>query len=258
MSTASLIEHLKQVRWSASAGTSVILSEWGISHGFIGISSESPIPDVKPHHVAQVHGNLVISANDLTSFDSIRRPQADGLFSNRPSSLAVKTADCLPILMAGGQGKWVAAIHAGWRGLTAGIILNALKLAQDSCQLSDLRVAIGPAISREHFEVGPEVVAALQNPSCGLSDAAWALTVSKGAEDRWHADLQLAATLQLILAGVHPNQIEVIQGCTFSDKHGESPRWNSYRRDGKAMNSNWAFISRAPFDFVPPKTPRAI
>ncbi|MEI6399223.1 MAG: laccase domain-containing protein, partial [Pseudomonadota bacterium] len=154
----------------------------------------------------------------------------------------VKTADCLPVLIASTNGAFVAAVHAGWRGFASGILINALKIAHSNQAVNTLRVVVGPAISRQKFEVGPEVVEAMQAVECGLSDEVWGITVSKGRNDRWHVDLPVAAALQMMIAGIKPNHIEVIQSCTVTSQKENQCLWASYRREGKACGSNWTWI----------------
>jgi hypothetical protein len=175
-------------------------------------------------------------------YDADERPEADGIYSTNAETVAVKTADCLPVLIASTNGNFIAAIHAGWRGFTSGILINALKIAQSHQAITTLRVVVGTAISRERFEVGPEVVHAMQGQDCGLTDDAWSLAVTKGQADRWHVDLPVAAALQMSIAGVEPRHIEVIQSCTVTSKRENQCLWASYRRDGKGCGSNWTWI----------------
>ncbi len=249
-SVAQLISSLKLVCWSSTSSTSTLLSQLQIKHGFIGtalIPPNQPCLAPTPHHIRQVHGTDIIASSNLTtpSFseaENSMRPPADGLYSTTNQCIAVKTADCLPVLISSTDGAFTAAVHAGWRGLTAGILMKAVHIAKQHHPLAQCRFVIGPAISREAFEVGPEIVEAMKGDACGLHLDAWALPVSKGKLDRWHIDLSLAATLQLILAGVEPHHIEVIRACTVNDQKDGNFLWNSFRRQGKACPSNWAWI----------------
>ena len=246
---ANLIQDLSQVRWTPSQGTSVLLSQLEYEHGFWGKISPS-IDEIKPHHVKQVHGCSVIEAGEQTIYETNSVFEADGLFTTQNHVIAVKTADCLPVLVASDQFSIIMAIHAGWRGLTAGILIEGLKIAQSHTKTANLKFIIGPAISREAFEVGSEVVEALAQKSCGLPELFLAFAISKGKKDRWHVDLQVAAALQLIAAGVEPQNIEVMRCCTTSDRADATLAirfdtefsWHSYRRDGKSCGSNWAWI----------------
>lgn len=238
-----LIESLKQVRWSQISETSLLLSGLGIPHGILGRSApEFRLAELAPHHVTQIHGVEVVKACAKTAYESSERPAADAIYSDDGTTVAIKTADCLPVLLATTDGRWTAAIHAGWRGFAKGIILKALQVARADQPEKDLVVMIGPSISRERFEVGPEVIEHLASDDCKLSKDAIHLLTSKGLRDRWHVDLSVAAACQLILAGVPPSFIEVIQSCTVMEMLGQHHRWYSYRRDGKPCGSNWTWI----------------
>jgi len=125
------------------------------------------------------------------------------------------TADCLPVLFCDQKGTQVAAAHAGWRGLAAGVLLETLNTFEEPSKVS---AYLCPAIGPEAFEVGPEVKAAFAE--------APDVCFHKGHHDRWYADLYELARWQLMQAGVG----EVLGGkhCTFS----EPEQYFSYRRDG--------------------------
>lgn len=161
--------------------------------------------------LSQVHGTDVIKACGGAVV-----PQADAQFSDTPGlACAILTADCLPVLFCATDGSQVAAAHAGWRGLAAGVLLNTLATFPDP---SAVRVYLGPAIGPEAFEVGPEVREAF----------AWAPDhcFHAGRGDRLMADIYALAQLQLLRAGV----AEVAGGgfCTLSDE-----RFYSYRRQSQ-------------------------
>lgn len=238
-----LIDALKLAHWSPYAEASVLMSKHGIAHGIFGKSTpDFRMSELLPHHATQVHGSDIVVADDKTKFDSKERPAADATYTGSGLVVAVKTADCLPVLISTTDGRWVAAVHAGWRGFCKGIIAKTLELARMQNPEKDFIILIGPSISRERFEVGPEVIDALRAPACGLSSGAIHLVTSKGLKDRWHLDLGLAAACQLIEAGIAPTAIEVMQSCTHQESNGQNFRWHSYRRDGKACGSNWTWI----------------
>src|SRR5699024_1175483 len=108
----------------------------------------------------QVHGNQVfhVSGRPTTPANA---PCADSaIYDKSDRVLVVRTADCVPVLLASCDGRIVSAVHAGWRGIVAGVIANTIKnLKQDFDIAPDkLIAAIGPCISSKHFEVGEEVV----------------------------------------------------------------------------------------------------
>jgi polyphenol oxidase len=243
-SATDLISALKQVRWSTTSSTSSLLTELRIQHGFIGTLPAEVTQANPPHHCRQVHGTEIISASALTlpSIENATRTAADGLYSLDGQCIAIKTADCLPVLVAATHSPFTQAVHAGWRGLTSGILFNAVKIAGHYQPVKQCRFVIGPAISREAFEVGPEIVDALKSEACGLLRDSWQLPLSKGKADRWHVDLSLAAVLQLLRSGVEPEHIEVLRACTVLDTKDEKFLWNSFRRQGKGCDSNWSWI----------------
>src|SRR5262245_33022154 len=137
----------------------------------------------------QVHGAhvVLVGADDLP--DEERR--GDALVTERAELLiGVHVADCVPLLLARADGGRVAAVHAGWRGLVAGVIPRALATFG-----ADTAAAIGPCIGPDAYEVGPEVADAFER--AGLARA---LRPRAGA--RPHLDLRAAAEQQLEAAGV--------------------------------------------------------
>lgn len=169
----------------------------------------------EPAWLRQVHGIRVI---DAAQADAPR--EADGAWSAQPGVVcAVLTADCLPVLLCNRVGTQVAALHAGWRGLAAGVIeqgVGSLSGAPD-----DLLAWLGPAIGPQAYEVGPEMMAAFvnKNPS---AETAFAPT----GDGRYLADLYALARLRLSALGV----TRIYSGgfCTFTDRE----RFFSFRRDG--------------------------
>jgi YfiH family protein len=168
----------------------------------------------EPHWLRQVHGMRVIQA------DAGQPTEADGVWTDRIGVVCtVGMADCLPVLFCDRAGTRVAAAHAGWRGLAAGVLeatVAALGVAPDQ-----LLAWIGPAIGAAAFEVGPEVRAAFL-----AADAEAILAFQPGRGDRWQADLMALARQRLRRAGVA--QAWGGHGCTSS----ESAWFFSHRRDG--------------------------
>lgn len=202
-----------------------------------GFLERNIAPPQATHFANQVHGITTVAAGTHTADDSQARCDADSVVACRAGDIvAVKTADCLPVLFA--ASGLVAAAHAGWRGLFAGILQSTINKLEDlGAQHRDVLVAIGPSISTAHFEVGPEVVAALRRTPIGASEADVNLCLLKGKADRWHIDLQMAACLLLQNAGIKADNIQVVRCCTFADQ-----RFASYRRNGSNAGRNWSFI----------------
>ena len=137
----------------------------------------------------------------------------------RGLAAVIQTADCLPILLAAADGDEVAAIHAGWRGLAAGVI--EATLAAMHAAPASIHAWLGPAIGQRAFEVGPEVRAAFVDSDPGAADF-----FQRGNDDRWHADLAGLARRRLVALGV----VKVSSGdwCTVV----AAGDFHSYRRDG--------------------------
>lgn len=174
----------------------------------------------EPDWLNQVHGTAVriAAGTDGVAADTA---EADAAIARDPSTVvAVLTADCLPILLCAGSGAEIAAIHAGWRGLAAGVI--AVTVSRMATAPGELLAWLGPAISQAAFEVGDEVRQAFVG-----REAATATCFEPNENGRWQADLYALARLQLHRAGVGA----VYGGdlCTY----GDPDRFFSYRRDGR-------------------------
>ncbi len=177
----------------------------------------------EPVWLNQVHGSAVHQASQFSMSASASTPaQADAAITGeRGVVLAVLTADCLPLLFAANDGSEVAAVHAGWRGLAAGVIeatVHALNTPPDH-----LQAWLGPAIGPDAFEVGEEVRAVFVD---WHSSAAAAFRPSPaGRSGHWLCDLYQLARLRLRALGLQ--RISGGQHCTYS----EPERFYSYRRD---------------------------
>jgi hypothetical protein len=150
--------------------------------------------------------------------------------------LAVRTADCVPILLASDDGAAVAAVHAGWRGVIAGAVAEAVKsMTSGGIKTEKLAAAIGPCIGIEAMEVGPEVVT--------LFDQAFGGTppLRRDKNGKGHVDLREACRQQLRQAGVAQQRIEVSDRCTYRDE-GE---FFSHRRCGGVTGRMAAMIGTA-------------
>ena len=163
----------------------------------------------------QVHGAVVVEAR--STIDAV---EADAVVGRGPGEVcSVQTADCLPVLFCSHDGVVVAAAHAGWRGLAAGVLEATLRtMARPP---TEVMAWLGPAIGPAAFEVGPEVRAAFV-----ADHPAAAAAFRAGAGDRWFADIYRLARLRLERAGV--TDVHGGGRCTFR----ESETFFSYRRDG--------------------------
>jgi hypothetical protein len=171
--------------------------------------------------LTQVHGTAVAVVRRGGAAPH-GRPQADVIVSNAPDvAVAVRAADCVPMLLADRRTGAVAAVHAGWRGTAAGAAPAAVTaLAREFGSLpADLIVAAGPCIGSCCYEVGPDLVDAFAAAGHEryLIDR-WFLSPrpSRGSSDRPRMRLDLIAANrdQLILAGVPEGQIHAAGLCT--------------------------------------------
>ena len=167
-----------------------------------------------PDWIRQTHSNraAILEQDDNRHLDAA--------ITRQPGRVAaVMTADCLPILVCDRTGTEVAAIHAGWRGLQAGIVDAALSKMQTAA--AELMAWIGPGISQEFFEVGDEVYAAYAE---SIADCeSYFIAHGKG---HWLCDLSGIAELVLSRLGVP--LVARDSGCTDRD----AERFFSYRRNG--------------------------
>ncbi|THF55169.1 MAG: peptidoglycan editing factor PgeF [Methylophaga nitratireducenticrescens] len=176
---------------------------------------ETALLPTEPLWLKQTHSTDVIHSSQWR-----HDIEADAIVSDSTNKVcAVMTADCLPLLITDKSGTQVAAIHAGWRGLQAGIIENTL--AKFATHLSEILVWLGPAIGPQAFEVGPEVKAAFV-----AVDPAAESAFTKAHSDRYLADIYQLARQRLNAQGV--TGIYGGDYCTFN----ETQRFFSFRRDG--------------------------
>ncbi len=176
----------------------------------------------RPVWLSQVHGTRVLrlrAGDDAASL----LPEADAALTTEPGvACTVMVADCLPVLFAAPGGRGVAAAHAGWRGLAAGVLeatVDGLCAAAD-CDAGELWAWLGPAIGPRHFEVGADVVEAFGGGP--------RLVERRRADGtlRWLADLPGLAGDRLRAAGLR--WVSGGELCTVED----ASRFFSFRRDG--------------------------
>lgn len=184
----------------------------GLEHSF-GTAIASPAPGY--HLLHQVHSADVINAVDC-------KPDVQGdalVTAEHGVFVGVKTADCVPLLIADPVHRAVAAIHAGWRGTIAGIAgITLARMAKDfGARPEDLVVAIGPSIGLCCFEVGPEVAVEFSTLFPERTDL----------QEKTKLDLREANLRQLLNAGIPPAQIDANPPCTCCG----GPEFYSWRRD---------------------------
>lgn len=174
--------------------------------------------------VHQVHGaavHVVRAGEPARAGEGGRDVKADAIVTDDPGRVVgVRVADCAPVLVSSGDGRVVGAVHAGWRGVIAGVLPAALGAMRELGAV-DVRAVVGPCIGREAFEVGEEVASEFDRvfgAGAGVVDRSRA---------KPHVDLQRALVLQCEGAGIGAASVEVLIGCTAS----EPERFFSHRRD---------------------------
>jgi YfiH family protein len=188
-------------------------------HGFGSRLSEG-WPNGAYTTVKQIHSNIVVVSDGTAA----KLPQGDALITATPGErVGIRTADCVPILMADPVNRVVAAVHAGWRGTVEEIArqtVDAMRQTFDT-KAADVRAAVGPCIAQCCFEVGPEVAERF-----GLM------------AERTRIDLVGANRRQLLSAGLLEGNVDISGLCTACD----AERFHSFRRDKDASGRMVAAI----------------
>ncbi|MGH8140661.1 MAG: peptidoglycan editing factor PgeF [Steroidobacteraceae bacterium] len=181
------------------------------------IREQLRLPD-DPVWLEQVHGTAVLNLDEYNTTPTL--PRADAAVAQSAGRVcAVQVADCMPVLFAARDGSAVGVAHAGWRGLSAGVLESTLRGLD--AQVSQLLAWMGPAIGAAHFEVGDDVRAAFMAEDVGAAGAFVA-----NPRGRWQCNLYALARRRLAALGVS----EIYGGgwCTYAD----AERFFSFRRDG--------------------------
>lgn len=199
---------------------------------------------IEPSQVASlrfIHSNKVVVVDQsyagtgfLEASDELI--EADAMVTDLPGiALFVTFADCVPILFLEPEKKIIAAAHAGWRGTVSGIAINTVEkmVSEFAADRRKIRVAIGPHISQDNFEVGSDVINAVQAHS-----GAWIDLLSSGRKGRALFNMQKALIWQLESIGILREQIETIDRCTF-ERHD---LFFSHRRAAGPTGRMAAFI----------------
>jgi YfiH family protein len=173
------------------------------------------------YFLSQVHGSDVREIHGTEARDDVLRIEGDALVGRSESAACgVRTADCVPILIADLNSGTVAAVHAGWRGVVRGIVTRCVQTL--NVNGAHLLAAIGPHISLDAFEVSEDVARELE-----------AVSQARDCVDRSrpkpHVDLRLIVRSQLETSGLRPQDIDDVTGCTLL----EPELFFSFRRDGK-------------------------
>lgn len=237
--------------------TCELLKDW--QHGFFTQQCYPRTPedlivalnnDAAVYRVKQVHGNTVLTSQEIANTSTNTIPDADGIITNASNQgVWVASADCNPILIGDRKTGRVAAIHAGWRGTAQRIVNYAIaRLQANGSNLADLQVAIGPAISGEVYQVGENVAAQVgqsilkdKEDKEAILQELFAMEKSPLLEDeqpgRVRLDVRQVNQIQLQQLGISNEQIAVAPYCTYQ----QSDYFFSYRRS-KQKKVQWSGI----------------
>jgi polyphenol oxidase len=191
-------------------------------------------PQAEVYRVKQVHGAAVLSPSEarIKAEEQGDKPLGDGLITEVPQqSIWVCSADCTPALIGDVKTGRVGAVHAGWRGTSKKILPEAIaRLIDAGSRMQDLRVAMGPAIAGEVYQVTTEVAA--QVAASLLSNDMTQIPVSIIAKvlempdspilpdsesDKVRLDVRKVNSIQLQQLGMNPAQIAIAPQCTYQD-----------------------------------------
>ncbi|MBF0493419.1 MAG: peptidoglycan editing factor PgeF [Deltaproteobacteria bacterium] len=197
----------------------------------------SPLFEMK-----QVHGDRILLLDSPEKFDLLYRTEADAVICTVPQiAIAVRTADCVPILISHPYGI-VAAVHAGWRGTKLRILQKTLVQIKEkfNVDLSEIHVVIGPSICEKCYEVGEEVAIAILNEveSLGQEDG----LVAKKNGGKYFLNLKLANQLLARAAGVLESQLTVRPECTLCNEEEFYSYRGSNKKQEPSEGRNYSWI----------------
>lgn len=199
-----------------------------LEHGFETRHGQMPQDGFQLASLKQIHSGIVVAPPDAPG----ECGEGDALVTQRAGQLiAIRTADCVPVLLVDPETRAVAAIHAGWRGVVGEVIPNAIGQMRRNYETKPdaLLAAIGPCIQLDAFEVGPEVAIEFRQLFPERDDL----------DTKCHIDLAEACRRQLLTAGLADEHIFDSEQCTLSTPE----LYHSYRRDGaKQAGRMQAFI----------------
>jgi YfiH family protein len=265
INTSTTLAPIQTWHWRTWAGLPYLqcdlLEDW--PHGFFTqpFWPRSPIDlievldvSAQMYRVRQVHGNTVLTTAEVERYVNLNSgdeetevsqpfPPADGLLTQQGGqAIWVCSADCTPALVADVQTGQVAAVHAGWRGTAAKILPQAIaRLQQQGSQLVNLRIALGPAIAGEVYQVSAEVATHVGStvvpPKIAsepedvlehLQQLEYPPVLTDSEPGRVRLDVRRINALQLEHLGIQPEQVAIAPQCTYQ----QPDIFFSYRRDG--------------------------
>ncbi|MFA9407777.1 MAG: peptidoglycan editing factor PgeF [Candidatus Dadabacteria bacterium] len=211
----------------------------GVVHGFADRTVGTESKEIEKYYklpkiaqLKQIHSTDVVIVEDIENHDNLT--QGDALITNlKGAGIAIRTADCVPILIVDKGKSVIAAAHAGWRGTWSEIAVNTVNIIESKYAIapSDLTAVIGPSIKNCCYEVGEDVASLFNEKFENTSQY-----LSETNNSKYVLDLSIANKIGLQKAGVV--DIEVVDICT---KCNDS--FYSYRREGKGVSTQLSFIA---------------
>ena len=210
-------------------------------------------PNLKWANLKQIHSDKIVeSVNGVDpSAPNDSLIEADAHFTTEKNlALLIKSADCVPVLIACGsstQSPAVCAIHAGWRGVNQDIVQKAVRvLLERGYAPTKMHVTIGPHIRQQSFEVGLDVALEMKQTAlrAGLTDLSKVIVPHAEDPSKRNVDLELIVRAQL-----ESFQIPIASTDTVGEIDTKSSiDWSSYRRNGASAGRNLSFIAQLPME----------
>ncbi|MGB0561299.1 MAG: peptidoglycan editing factor PgeF [Spirulinaceae cyanobacterium] len=250
-----------QWQWQTVAGQPYLicelLADW--PHGFFTQQfyptppetlSQQLAPEAIAYRVKQVHGNVALTPSAIAAHPGAELPQADAVVTEAPQQSAwVASADCTPVLIGDVVTGRVAAIHSGWRGTAQRIVPQTIaQLLERGSQLQNLRLAMGPAIQGQVYQVGEQVGqevarSMIADPEPNIDYFQQAMMLDEPAlflddhPGRVRLDVRRVIARQLQDMGVSPQDVTIAPCCTYQ----QPDYFFSYRRT-KEKKVQWSGI----------------
>ena len=209
-------------------------TEDAIAHAF---------PNLRFRYLSQTHSSLVLQSR-ADAREAEARPEADAHWTaDAGEALAIRTADCLPVLLVSAGASVVGAVHAGWRGVEGEILLKtSIALLEEGHAPMDLMAFVGPGIGPSSFEVGQDVAERLENSYRKVRFDQTDSVLSLHAEpEKRRVDLAKLASAQLLAAGLRRESI-----FSFSEDTFANVGFQSFRRDGERSGRQVSFVAKLP------------
>lgn len=222
---------------AASLPAGAVVAGFSTRHGGDEVTSLARAAGFDPRRLFaldQVHGARVVRVERADDPADVATIRADAMVTTEPGVvLAVKTADCVPVLLAHRGGSAVAAVHAGWRGLVAHVVGAAVAALSElsGAPPSELVAAVGPAIGVCCYEVSREV-------ADEVARAAGTADVVQERLPRPHVDLRSAVLARLERTGIPRDGIEVVGSCTRC----RPDMFHSFRHEGPRSGRQLSFV----------------